>query len=281
MGLVSDQPDSPATEPPPPPLRIFELDPGEILFVPDSAKAILTNISPSLQSFTMLYDFLASEIGPGTMREGRRQIYLWKAIIRASDPPPPHDASLPAEITLRLSLRGFAFLEHGVGARLTLMVGDANHVRSFGGPIDSSYRWDVDYHIKDIAGLAITGVEERCAFVLALTTSASNPNSRGLITLDSIDGGLLPSPATHNPAQAGQPIGMAHASEGGCQARRGFPCHKLSGRIYGRLAKRSSRTSVPSLREPLSGCVPQGHSAIYMENFPRPATFLLTSPLPV
>jgi hypothetical protein len=171
-------------------------DPGEILFVPGSATTINSNVDPALQQFSMVLDSMVAEYLPGVPRDWRRRVLLWKATFRGADPPPPvpRDGTFPAEVTLRLTLKGLSNLEPGVGARLTLMVGDAVHVRSFGGPSASDYLWDVDYPIRDVDELRTQDTEEQLAFVLVATVegSAGNRLSGGLITVDSIDAKLMP-----------------------------------------------------------------------------------------
>jgi hypothetical protein len=152
------------------------------------AGSVAQNISPDRQAFTLLFDNYIAQAGPGVpFSEKRKNCQLNIDL----DFPQGWSFSL-----VNVDYRGYASLDPGVTASqqsLYYFQGQGATGR-LSTPMVGPY--DQDYQISDTLGVAAL-VWSPCGMQRALNVNtsllvnnAANPNGNGLITTDSIDGGI-------------------------------------------------------------------------------------------
>lgn len=169
-------------------LKIVDLLPGQSFFPPkgETEPAIAIHSSSINGAFTLdLTEFAIIETGPGIPADERILGYHFGVVLQQQE--------LSESSGLVLNFRGFASLDEGVTAALTVLIGDRIYKREFYGLLDDDFRWRISYLETPIFG------NLQLPIVLMLSiNNHENRHGSGLFTCDSVDGEVEGPPTDHD-----------------------------------------------------------------------------------
>lgn len=169
-------------------LKIVDLLPGQSFFPPiGGTEPIVANHSSSINgAFTLdLLDFAVVEVGSGVPVNQRILGYHFGVVLQQQE--------LSESSGLVLNFAGFASMDEGVTAALTVLIGDRTYKREFYGPLEDDFLWRISY--------SETSIFNNFQLPIVLMISLNNHENRhrsGLFTCDSVDGKVEGPPADHD-----------------------------------------------------------------------------------